>query len=737
MYKYLLIILALVIYFPANSQTLEGLVRTKQTKESLPGANVYWSETTTGTITDADGKFSLKADVELPKNLIVSYVGFQNQTVLIKSLDAPITISLSSTVEMDAVDVTANQGAFTMSTMDKLNTETINRGVLRKAACCNLSESFETTASVDVVLNDAITGTRKIQMLGLDGIYVQNLFEGIPFTRGLSNVQGFDQIPGAWIKSIQLTKGVGAIQNGYESMTGQININFLQPDDAETVYFDAFANNQNRYEANAVWTKPINDRWSTGLFFGGNIETKRYDKNNDGFSDMPIREGVKLMNRWKYKGDFLRSQFIVKYNTEDRTAGQMDFDYGDDFGNSNLYGFGLNFDQVEVMAKTGILSKVRDDRSLGLTAIYSFTDLDSYFGNTIYRGVENSARFNSLFASKFSQYSDHSYTAGVHFLYDSYEESFADSAFSREEIVPGAFVEYTYDRPRFTLVAGLRSDFHNIYGTQISPRIHGKYNLKALTTLRATIGRGFRSPNAFADQLGILATSRQVRVLHTPEAESSWNTGISLLHKFQLFGRDAVFNVDYYYTTFENQLVVDRDYDVNQLLFYNLNGSSDAHSFQADFQAEVVKGLGVKLSYKYQVVKVDYLLGKLDKPLLPNNRALFNIGYTSPKGKWYIDATANYYGTSRLPDTSLNPEAFQVGSHSEDFLIFNSQITRTLGKFEVYVGAENIGNFIQKDAIIDAENPFGSNFDSSLIYGPVNGRTFYAGVRIHLKNNNL
>lgn len=736
MCKYIFIFLGLVICFQAHSQVLEGKVRDKKSETSLPGANVYWSNTTIGTTTDSDGNFSLQGGVELPHKLITSFVGYQNDTLLISSIKNPITIYLSSSVEMDAVEVTGNQGAFTMSSVDKLNTEHINRGVLRKAACCNLSESFETTASVDVVLNDAITGTRKIQMLGLDGIYVQNLFEGVPFTRGLANVQGFDQIPGSWINSIQLTKGVGTVQNGYESMTGQININFLPSDGEETFYFDAFANSQNRLEANAIWTKRLNPKWSTGLFFGGNVENKRIDNNGDGFLDMPLREGVKLMNRWKYKGDFLRSQVVIKYNTEDRTAGQSDFDYNDDFGKQASYGFGLNFDQVEVIGKLGILSKEREDRSLGFTAIYSYTDVDSYFGNTIYKGLEQSARFNSLFTSKFSKYSDHSYTGGVHFLYDNYEEAYADSSFSREEIVPGAFLEYTYERPRFTLVAGIRSDFHNLYGTQVSPRIHGKYNLRPLTTLRATLGRGFRSPNAFADQLGLLASSRQVRVLQNPDAEVSWNTGVSLLHKFQLFGRDAVFNADYYYTTFENQLVVDRDYDVNQLLFYNLNGTSDAHSFQTDFQTEVLKGLGVKLSYKYQIVQVDYISGKLDKPLVPKHRALFNVGYTSPEGKWYIDATANYYGASRLPDTSQNPEEFRLGSESEEFLIFNSQITRVFKKFEVYVGAENIGNFIQKNAIVDPENPFGSNFDSSMIYGPVNGRTFYAGVRLTLTNNN-
>lgn len=737
MYKYFLTLCTLLASILASGQNIKGVVYDKATKSTLPGANVFWMGTTRGTVTGVDGSFTVPAPEEYPAELIFSFVGYQNDSI---TIDAPITglrIYLNSAIEMNTVEVKGNQGAFTMSTMDKLNTESINRGVLRKAACCNLSESFETTASVDVVLNDAVTGTRKIQMLGLAGIYVQNLFEGIPFTRGLANVQGFDQIPGPWIDAIQLTKGVGTVQNGYESMTGQINLSFLQPDGPETFYFDGFANSQSRFESNLVWTKPLNQTWSTALYIGANNENDRVDKNQDGFMDMPLSRGIKLMNRWKFKKEYFRSQIIGRYNREERIGGQTRFRYDDDFGTLNAYGFGMDYDQFELMGKAGILSRTREDRSLGITAAYNRTNIDGYFGNSKYDGFEESGRINTLFQSKFSKYSDHSFTAGLHFLYDRYEESLADSAFSREEIVPGVFGEYTYERPRFTLVAGLRADQHNLFGTQISPRLHLKYNLKPLTTVRTTVGRGFRSPNAFADQFGLLASSRRIIIMDTPEAESSWNMGASLLHKFSIFGRDAVFNLDYYYTTFENQLVVDRDTDPHKLLFYNLNDHSDAHSLQSDFQYELVRGLAIKLSYKYQLVTVDYISGQRQAPLIPKNRALVNLGYTSPNGKWYIDATGNYYGVSRLPDTSTNPPEFQLAKESDSFLVFNSQITRTFGNFEVYAGAENIGNFIQEDAIVDPENPFGTNFDATMIYGPLNGRTFYLGFRLTLKDKQL
>ena len=712
---------------------ISGKVVDKNSNQPLPGVNVYWAGTTDGVSTGDNGQFQLPVPDEVPSELVISYIGYQKDTIQVTESIQFLEISLTSSVNLEMTEVVAEQGAFTMSAASKVNVERINRAVLRKGACCNLSESFETTASVDVVLNDAVTGTRKIQMLGLEGVYVQKLFEGVPFTRGLSNVMGFDQIPGPWINSIQLTKGSGTVTNGYESMTGLINLEFLPADGNETVYFDLFGNNQGRYEGNLIWTKPLSERWSTALFASGHVQDQKVDQNGDGFLDMPTRDGLKLMNRWKYFTENFRSQLIATYKTEERTSGQKEFEFDDDFGSETSYGFGLDFEQIDIIAKAGILSKERLDRSFGIRSIFSKTTVDSYFGNSIYTGEQITGRINVLFDQKFSEYSDHKMTVGAQYLYDDYQEVYTDSSFNRIERVPGVYGEYTYDRPRFTLVLGARYDHHNLFGDQFSPRLHAKYNFKPLTTLRGTVGRGYRSANAFGDQLGLLASSRTVRVIDTPDAEVSWNTGVSFLHKFQLFDRDAVFNVDYYYTYFENQLVVDRDFDVSLLLFYNLNGESDAHSFQTDFQLEPLEGFGVKLSYKYQLVEVDYLEGILSAPLIPRHRALFNMGYTSKNQKWYLDFTANFYGTSRLPGTESNPEELRLNDESEVYFIFNTQINRTLGNFEIYAGSENLGNFIQDNAIVDPENPFGDFFDATMIYGPLNGRTIYAGVRFKLE----
>ena len=715
-----------------TGQDVKGTVSRGNPPERVPGVNIYWAGTTVGSASLEDGSFSIPSPNSFPAKLIFSFVGTKNDTIVVESGASLIKHRLSESILIEGIEITEEKAAFNMSAISTVNTESINRKVLKKAACCNLSESFETTAAVDVVLNDAITGTRKIQMLGLEGIYVQNLFEGVQFSRGLSNVLGFDQIPGPWIESIQLTKGAGVASGGYESMTGQINLLFIQPDDGEKLYADVFANNQSRYETNVIYTKPLNKKWSTAFYLNGHQQDATVDMNDDGFLDMPRKEGFKATNHWKYYGDQFRFQLVGSYVEESRSSGQNDFNFENDFGSQDRYGFGLDMRQYDLFFKLKLLAKERQDRNLKLTGVITGVDIESYFGNSEYFGDQFTARGNLVYNSRFSMYSDHNISAGAHFLYDEYDESWADSSFSRIERVPGVSVEYTYKRPRYTLVAGLRNENHNIFGNQLSPRVHMKYDFRPLTNIRFTGGRGFRTPNVYADQLGLLATSRQVRIIETPEAEISWNTGLSFLHKFTLLSREAVFNTDYYYTEFENQLVVDRDASARQLLFYNLDGISRSHSFQTDFQFIPLKGVGVKLSYKYQLVETDYVSGMLEKPLIPNHRALFNIGYTSGNRKWFVDFTTNFYGTSRLPDTSENPENIRLSERSESFFLFHSQITREFKHFEVYLGSENLGNFIQSNAIVDPENPFGDFFDASMIYGPVNGRILYAGVRLNL-----
>ena len=196
--------------------------------------------------------------------------------------------------------------------------------------------------------------------------------------------------------------------------------------------------------------------------------------------------------------------------------------------------------------------------------------------------------------------------------------------------------------------------------------------------------------------------------------------------------------VDFYRTDFQNQAVVDVMDSPQQVLFYNLKGKSYANSLQLDFNLEIIKHLNVRTAYKYYDISTDYLSGSFQRPLQAKHRFFGNIEYEThivEKGKqWKFDYTFNWLGKQQLPNTASNPTQDQLPDYSPSFGIMNAQITRTFSStFEMYIGGENIGNYRQGKAILGVDNPFGSNFDTSIIYAPVFGQMYYAGLRFKIK----
>lgn len=722
------------------SQEIKGkVVETKSDKKEIPlfGANVYWSGTTLGTTTDAEGNFVIQT-AELPASLVVSYVGYKSDTIYLKNTPGQtLKIMLQSIVELNAVEVEAKQQTTQISTINPINVEKITQSELKKAACCNLSESFETNATVDVTYTDAVSGAKKIQMLGLTGAYSQIMFENIPLIRGMSSNYGFGYIPGTWIKSISVIKGSGSVINGYESIAGQLCLDFIQPDESERLFINVYGNHQQRAELNVHAAKKFNEKWSTMLFAHGNNQNMKQDLNKDLFLDMPVKQQVTAMNRWKYQSKNLISQFGIRAMQEDRQGGQLAFEHHRDRGTTNSYGMGIFDRQLDVFAKNGFLFAEQPFKSVGVITTARIHALNSFYGLRKYKGFQKNLYANIIYQDIISN-SLHTIKTGASYMLDDYDETYSpntafDSVFTRTESVPGLFAEYTYnDEEKYSAVVGMRGDMHNLYGLFLSPRLHLKYNFLPLSAIRLSAGRGYRRPNVFVENATVLASSRQVIVEQNVQPEVAWNGGISITHKFTIRERDAVMNVDFFRTEFENQLVVDLE-NTREVRFYNLSGRSFSNSAQMDFSFEPVKKLDVKTSYKWYDVQTQYHSGLKQKPLVPRSRALFNIAYTTKYDKWKFDATLQWYGMSRLPDTSTNPEIYRINNYSENYYVINSQVSRNFLKWEVYLGVENLLQYMQPNAIIAAQEPFGNNFDASLIWGPINGRTIYAGFRYSIK----
>jgi len=736
MNKYLLGGLLLLISSCIYAQRITGSVneqepRTKNLKP-ITGANVYWAGTTQATATDENGRFSIPRSAQSAL-LVVSFVGFRNDTIKIGQ-ESELQVVLQNDQTLD--EVTVRAGNTSIDRLSPHQTEIITTRALAKAACCNLSESFETNASVSVSYSDAVTGSKQIQMLGLNGTYIQTNVENIPSIRGLASTFGLNFVPGTWIQSIDVGKGAGSVVNGYESMTGQINVELQKPDTQEKLYLNTYINNFGRGEVNLNLAHQLNKKWSTGLLTHGSTLRNRIDKNGDGFLDLPLYTQYNAINRWKYQGDKLMAQFGVKALYEDRLGGQKSFER-EIKGTTQAYGFGAKVNRYEFFSKIARLFPEQPYKGLGLILNASVHDSKSYFGLNKYDGTQKTLYGNLIYQSIIGN-TNHSYKTGISYMLDNYDEVYKDIRLKRNESVPGAFFEYTYNYlDKFVMVAGGRVDFHNLYGTQWTPRLHLKYSLTDQTTLRASAGRGFRVANPLAEYYGNLVSSRNVIFREAIRPEVSWNYGASVTQEFKIGEMNGNFIMDFYRTDFDNQLVADME-DPRYIRFYNLEGKAYANSFQAEANLTPIKRLELKLAYRLfdvkQTIRNVYDENTLQpRMMVSRDRVLFNAGYALPYDKWKFDATVQWNGKKRLPYMGHIPDHHVptdlTSTWAPSFYNFNAQITRTFPKWDIYLGGENLANFRQKDPIMGASEPFGQHFDAGMAWGPVVGRMIYAGMR--------
>lgn len=739
----------LLLFFSVVSYAqdpIKGIIK-DENNQPLYGANVFWQNTTVGTITDDNGRFSLGKSDETTF-LVISYMGFETQKV--EATTNNLTIILKETSTLKEVTVSKTKKSTEQSLYKVTNVQVMGQKELLKAACCNLSESFSTNPSIDVNYSDAVTGNRQIKMLGLTSPYILIAEENIPSVRGASQAYGLSFVPGTWVESIQITKGAGSVINGFESISGQINYELLKPLDDIPFFLNAYASQDERFEINTHFNNKFSDKLSSSLFLHGNTRSAKNDMNNDGFLDGPIGKQVNILNRWQYndaeKG--IVSFLNLRYMNDEKQAGQVNFNPDTDKFTTNNWGSEINTEKIEISNKTGYVFPDMPYQSFGFQNSFQSHKQNSYFGLNQYNIHQKSLYSNLLFNSIISN-TRNKFTTGINFSYDDYNEFVAvnfSRDFSRIDNSVGAFFEYTYDNSdNLSFIAGARVDNHNRLGTFITPRLHMRYNPWEDGVIRASAGRGKRAANIFAENQQLLASSRQFSILDTDgklyglNPETAWNYGLSFIQKFKIAGKDSEFVLDYYRTDFQNQAIVDIDANAQQVLFYNLDGKSFANSFQAEFNIELIRHLNLKTSYKFYDVQSQYQTGQLERALQAKHRFFANVGYEThikDKGQqWKFDFTYNWLGEQRLPTTASNPTAYRLKEYAPSFAVMNMQVTRTFSSvFEMYVGGENIGNFKQSNGIIQNENPFGTYFDSSMIYGPTFGSMYYVGLRFKIKD---
>lgn len=774
------ILLTLFIYLwaaSASAQDVTGRVY-DASGEPMIGAAVYWADTNVGATAGPEGSFTLHR-VKGYNRLVASFLGYQNDTVTVASVSAPVEFHLTEGVAMDAVVVEGDLGGNYIKREGLMKTEMISFAGLCKMACCNLAESFENSASVTVGYSDAISGARQIKMLGLAGTYTQILDENRPIMRGLSAPYGLSYTPGMWLNSIQVSKGISSVTAGHEALTGQINLEHRKPTDNERLFLNLYFDSELRPEINVSSAIPLTEdkRLSTVILAHGSMDTRSDDMNHDGFRDVPLSNQQGIANRWLWqaKDGGAQVRWGAKYTRDERLGGAMDYrrpKYGEMLADK-LYGSSILNQTANVYFKVGapvgaaVYDTDAEDElrsNIAFIADYTWFDENAYFGLNDYRAVQHSAMANLMYNHYFTP--NHTLIAGVTGTADFYDETLADNKgklggvnrsfdFGRTEAEVGAYVEYTYSlRDKFSAVAGLRGDYNTFYRKgYFTPRGHIKWNITPITVIRLSAGMGYRSTNVIADNIGILATGRPIIFdgdtgvssfalsRNLDRMESAATFGGSLAQTFGLVQKeDATLSFDYFRTQFFNRVLTDQEWNPAYVNIYTTDGRSFTDNYQVDFTWTPVERFDIFATFRYTNAKqtIDHNGEKVlvESPLVSRYKTLLNLQYATRFRRWVFDVTAQYNGPSRLPSLDGN---IDNAVYSPAYPMLFAQVSYKIGRWDIYAGCENILDYRQDDPItVDGhkighgDNPYVTSFNSSVVWGPLMGRKFYIGLRFNL-----
>ncbi len=733
--KYLIIFLFPSLIF--CQEIISGKILFSSDNKDYPieGANIYWLNSSSGTVTGQDGKFSIEK-MQNNSELVISYIGFVNDTIKVtdqKYLDHYMKVDNN---DLDEVTVVKKKNPTQRIYSMAQNVVLISEQELLKAACCNLSESFETNPAVDVNHTDALTGSKKIEMLGLKSPYILITEENIPMVRGASQAFGLSFTPGTWVESIQVTKGMGSVVNGFESIAGQINAELKKPLNDIPLFLNGFYGFDGRLEMNAHLNEKVSEKLTTTFFLHHNRRDKINDKNNDGFLDKPLQDQNNFLNKWQYTDAIngIVSFFNIRYLDDEKIFGMNNNE------SRNVWNGEISTKRFDSSFKLGYVNPNLPFQSLGLQLSYSSHDQNSVYGFRNY-DINQDSFFSNIVYNSIITNTQNKIKFGLNFTSDAYDEILNRLDISRKDNSFGGFFEYSFDNfNNLNLVAGLRYDTHNNMGSFFTPRFHMRYTPLDRFTVKASYGQGRKIANIFAENQQMFYSNRSIEIIESEPGNSTYglnpekatNYGLSLDKGFNLFGGQGNFIIDYFKTDFDDKVIIDFEYP-GIVQIYN---ATDKKSYYQSFQAEIIYSLNrfnMTTAYKNYDVQISYNDGVKSKPLQPSEIFFLNIGYESQNnnGKlWKYDFTLNRVGKQRL---MRNPrDSF---SYSNKHTFINAQITKVFSeKFEIYAGGENLLNYKQENPIIFFEDPSNSLFDASVIHGPIFGASVYVGFRFKVLN---
>ncbi len=724
------------------SQNLTGVVNgdNDNKKEPLEGAVIKWINTKKGTATDEKGRFELGFTGISDKRIVVSNIGYKTDTVNVSDkLVLEVTLIQNTTTETIEIEDEQNS---TFISDDAAKTEIITSQELVKDACCDLSGCFGKNSSVEVGVTDIITDSKELKILGLEGVYTQILIDNMPMMNGLNVKYGVSSISGSMIDRITISKGSNSVINGYESISGIMNVILRDYDNSGLVLLNGFINNSLEKQFNMNLTNRLSKNVNTIFALNTTQKSDRIDENYDGFLDNPLITRYTLFNKWNFADEKSKSEFNVagRYWNEERIGGQKGYDINNNQGSNFIYGQTAkinSFDGYMRLAKT-----VTETSGIKLYLNANYYDQNSFYGITKYDALQNN--FVAMGLYEFELSDQFVFKTGMSYKYLRINEdiSFSDTSsktysgnYKSIQSIPGIFAENSFNllNDKATLMTGIRFDHLNDYGSIFTPRILLRYQPVNEFVIRVSAGTGFRTANLFSDNSILLASSRDIIIAEKLNPEKTFNYGADVLYYFTFGKTSGSLNLDYYRTEFSNKIIPDYDTDPSKVIFANLNGSAFSNVFQTEANINVMRNFDIKLAYKLIDLQYENNGIKYQQPFNSTHRFFSSFSFSPLNKSWSISSGLQWFGVQQLPSTASNPIQYQRPQQSESYTMINAQFNKFFEFFELYAGVENILDFTQDFPIISAEDPFGQYFDTSYIWGPTKGREFYFGFRFTVK----
>ncbi len=735
----------------ASAQTLTGKVfgGSAEAKEIVPGAVVRWLTGGGGTAANENGVYRLPAAQTPDRRIIISAAGYRNDT-----LDAGDKTYFSVTLQQSAMALTGVEirdvrGTY-ISTLSVAQTEVITARELSKAACCDLAGCFGTQASVQPQTTNVVTNAQELRILGLSGVYNQVLFDGQPLLAGAAFTYGISTFPGTLVENIFVSKGATSVLQGFESISGQINLIPVSPEKADPLYLNAYINFFGEKHLNAQVATPVgkSKKWHALLSLHTVQRAGRFDRNHDGFLDLPLLTRYAVYNKWSYGNERNRggwAQIGLRFVKEQRIGGQVRFDAGTQEGSPEIYGQTVRYNQSEAYLKAGW--RFNNRQAVSINASGQGHHQHSWAGTTRYTAGQLTGNIRIQHEVQWAK--AHELKWGFSYRYQNLDETVAFTQnspgrsyagnyagnYATNLRVPGVFGEHSWrwKEGKIVLLTGARLDHHQQWGAFFTPRSLLRWDLGKWGIFRASAGTGWRQVSLFSEQTALLVSSRNIVFAEGLRPEQAANWGLSHSYSYTAGRLSGTVTGDFYRTVFSNQFFPEYDVIPNAVVIRNFGGISRSNGLQLEATAVWNKRLEGRVAYNYLEVYRTQNGAKTALPFNPRSRAMAALSYRTAGDRWQADANVHWFDRMRLPDTRSNPEAYQRPLHSTPYATLNIQGTFRWKALELYTGCENVTGFVQPNPIISAQNPFGPYFDISSVWGPVRGREFYLGVKWRIK----